>query len=137
MLKDERHRAEPRHLRQHPCALRESYVDHTKWRVPYEQLQVDDIASMAINGSKFSWEGPCKLSSKWHFHRSILKIKPESNAVLHIHSTFCTVVSIARESIPAVYYMIGAFGGNNVECAEYATFGTALLSKNIKNAMQD
>lgn len=105
--------------------------------IPYEQLNTEDIASMAINGSKLAWDGPCKPSSEWHFHRSILKNKPDLNAVIHTHSTFSTVLSIARESIPAVHYMIGAFGGNSVECAEYATFGTPQLSANIKKAMQD
>ena len=76
--------------------------------VPYEQLHVEDIASMPINGNKLTWDGPCKPSSEWHFHRSILKNKPELNAVIHTHSTFSTVLSIARESIPAVHYMIGA-----------------------------
>lgn len=105
--------------------------------IPYEKLNVEDIASMTINGSKLTWDGPCKPSSEWHFHRSILKNKPDLNAVIHTHSTFSTVLSIARESIPAVHYMIGAFGGNTVECADYATFGTPELSKNIKKAMQD
>ena len=105
--------------------------------VPYEQLHVEDIASMPISGNKLTWDGPCKPSSEWHFHRSILKNKPELNAVIHTHSTFSTVLSIARESIPAVHYMIGAFGGNTVECADYATFGTPELSKNIKTAMKD
>ncbi len=105
--------------------------------IPYEQLHAEDIASMPINSSKLSWDGPCKPSSEWHFHRSILKNKPDLNAVIHTHSTFSTVLSIARESIPAVHYMIGAFGGNSVECAQYATFGTPELSKNIKKAMRD
>lgn len=103
--------------------------------IPYEQLNPEDIASMAINSSKLSWDGPCKPSSEWHFHRSILKNKPDLNAVIHTHSTFATVLSIAREAIPAVHYMIGAFGGHTVECADYATFGTPQLSKNIKQAM--
>ncbi len=105
--------------------------------VPYEQLNAEDIASMPINSSKLTWDGPYKPSSEWHFHRAILKSKPDLNAVIHTHSMFSTVLSIARESIPAVHYMIGAFGGNTVECAKYATFGTSQLSANIKKAMKD
>lgn len=105
--------------------------------IPYDKMQVEDIANMPISGNKLSWEGPYKPSSEWHFHRTILKNKPDLNAVIHTHSTFATVLSIARNSIPAVHYMIGAFGGNTVECANYATFGTAELSKNIQKAMKN
>lgn len=105
--------------------------------VPYDQLKPKDIAQMPVDGDTLVWKGPCKPSSEWHFHRSILKAKPDLDAVVHTHSTFATVLSIAREDIPACHYMIAAFGGNTVRCADYATFGTPELSDNILTAMAD
>jgi len=104
--------------------------------VPYEELEPGDISSMSLESNEFEWDGPCKPSSEWHFHRSILQAKPELGAIVHTHSTFATVVSIARENIPACHYMIAAFGGNSVNCAEYETFGTPELSTSILNAME-
>ena len=87
------------------------------------------------DSNKYEWDGPCKPSSEWHFHRAILQANESLNAVVHTHSTFATVLSIAREEIPACHYMIAAFGGNTVRCADYATFGTPELSENILKAM--
>ncbi|MFK7891546.1 MAG: class II aldolase/adducin family protein [Granulosicoccus sp.] len=103
--------------------------------IPYEKLKPADIARMKIEGNDFVWKGPSKPSSEWHFHRAILQAKPEIHAIVHTHSTFSTVVSIAREDIPACHYMIAAFGGNTVRCADYETFGTAELSASILKAM--
>ncbi len=105
--------------------------------IPYEALNPEDIAAVALDTDDLNWEGPYKPSSEWHFHKSILTANPALNAVVHTHSTFATVVSIARESIPACHYMIAAFGGNSVRCANYETFGTPELSAAITEAMKD
>jgi len=105
--------------------------------IPYEQLKPADIAKMKIDGDGLEWKGPSKPSSEWHFHRSILQANSHINAIVHTHSTFATVVSIAREDIPACHYMIAAFGGDTVRCAQYQTFGTPKLSDSILVAMKD
>ena len=113
------------------------YMLITPSGIPYEQLKPADIAKMKIDGDDFEWKGPSKPSSEWHFHRSILQAKPHINAIVHTHSTFATVVSIARDDIPACHYMIAAFGGDTVRCAQYQTFGTPELSGSILVAMKD
>ncbi len=112
------------------------YMLITPSGIPYEDLKPADIAKMKVAGDDFTWKGPSKPSSEWHFHRAILQAKPDIHAVVHTHSTFSTVVSIAREDIPACHYMIAAFGGNSVRCAEYETFGTAQLSQSMLKAME-
>ena len=113
------------------------YMLITPSGIPYEQLKPADIAKMKIKGDNFSWKGPSKPSSEWHFHRAILQANPDIHAIVHTHSTFATVVSIAREDIPACHYMIAAFGGDTVRCAGYETFGTPELSTSIKVAMKE
>ena len=105
--------------------------------IPYEKLAVKDIAKLSLDNDDIDWDGPYKPSSEWHFHKAILREKPDLNAVVHTHSTFATVVSIAGDNIPACHYMIAAFGGNSVCCADYETFGTAELSAAITKAMLD
>jgi L-fuculose-phosphate aldolase len=65
-----------------------------------------------------------------------MKSRPEVGAIVHTHATFATVLAIARREIPACHYMIAAFGGNNVRCAEYATYGTKELSQNALKALE-
>jgi len=105
--------------------------------IPYEKLLPEHIAKMSIEDDTYEWEGPSKPSSEWHFHRAILQDKPHLNGIVHTHSTYATVLSIAREDIPACHYMIAAFGGNSVRCARYETFGTPELSVSIRAAMKD
>jgi len=109
--------------------------------IPYEDMQPEQIASMPLlqdsDDSSDDFEGPCKPSSEWHFHRAILESNPAFGAVIHTHSNYATVLSISRQTIPACHYMIAAFGGNTVRCADYATFGTTALSENILEAMHD
>jgi L-fuculose-phosphate aldolase len=103
---------------------------------PYEELTEEMIASMPLKGEYGSWEGPLKPSTEWRFHLDIMKSRPEVGAIVHTHATFATVLAIARREIPACHYMIAAFGGNNVRCADYATYGTKELSLNALKALE-
>jgi L-fuculose-phosphate aldolase len=103
---------------------------------PYDDITPEMIAAMPIDGDYGAWSGPLQPSTEWRFHLDILKSRPEVGAVVHTHATFATVLSIARREIPACHYMIAAFGGNNVRCAEYATFGTKDLSQNALAALE-
>ena len=105
--------------------------------VPYADLEPDAIVRMRLDNDDYEWEGDLKPSSEWHFHRAILQAKPEQGAIVHTHSTFATVLSIGRRDIPACHYMIAAFGGPTVRCADYATFGTPALSANVLMAMHE
>lgn len=105
--------------------------------IPYDDMQPEQIASMSLVHDDDSYDGPCKPSSEWQFHRAILKSNPAHGAVIHTHSNYATVLSIGHQTIRACHYMIAAFGGNTVRCADYATFGTEELSANILAAMKD
>ncbi len=104
--------------------------------VPYDEMEPEMIASVALDDES-DWRGPLKPSTEWRFHLRLLRERPEANAVLHSHSTYCTALAIARREIPACHYMIAAFGGTNVRCAGYATFGTEELADLAIAAMRD
>ena len=103
---------------------------------PYEAMRPEDIASMPLSGERGAWTGPLKPSTEWRFHLDILKARPEAGAIVHSHATYCTTLAIQRMEIPAVHYMIAAFGGTTVRCAPYATFGTAELAAHALTALQ-
>ena len=104
--------------------------------VPYETMQPEMIASMPLNGEYGAWQGEIPPSTEWRFHIDIMHARPEVGAIVHTHSTFATVLSMARRPIPACHYMIGIFGGADVRCADYATFGTKALSENALKALE-
>lgn len=118
-------------------ALHEGNMLITPSGIPYEKLEPQHIAKMSLDAGTDAWDGPYKPSSEWHFHRAILNSHPDFGAVVHTHSMFSTILSMAHTEIPACHYMIAAFGGSTVRCAGYATFGTPELSASILRAMHE
>lgn len=104
---------------------------------PYERMEPEMIALMPLHGEYGAWEGPLKPSTEWRFHLDIMRERPDVGAIVHTHSTFATVLSIARKEVPACHYMIAAFGGPTIRCADYATYGTDELSRNALAALAD
>ncbi|WP_298819648.1 class II aldolase/adducin family protein [uncultured Roseibium sp.] len=104
---------------------------------PYDQMTPDMIASVGLDDTSGRYEGPLKPSTEWRFHQKLLHGRPDAGAVVHAHPTYCTTLAIARKEIPSCHYMVAAFGGNNVRCAGYATFGSEELSELAIEAMTD
>ena len=75
-------------------------------------------------------------SSEWRFHQDIYRKKIGAKAIVHAHSPHATAISTHRKSIPPFHYMIALMGGDDIKCAEYATFGTKELSQNILRALE-
>ena len=98
----------------------------------YDDCSAADMALVAMDGS---WQGPFAPSSEWRFHRDIFAAHPEAGAVLHAHSSFATALACHRRTIPAFHYMIARFGGSTIRCADYAIFGSELLSTAALAAM--
>lgn len=105
--------------------------------IPYDELASEMLAAMPLEGDYGAWEGPLKPSSEWRFHLDLVRARPELGAIVHAHAPHATALAIARKPIPPVHYMIAAFGGPDIRCADYATFGTDALSKAVLAAMQD
>jgi L-fuculose-phosphate aldolase len=103
---------------------------------PYERMQPSDIAVMPL-AEDGAWTGPLPPSTEWRFHRDILRTRPDAGAIVHAHPIFCTTLAIARRAIPPCHYMIALFGGTDVRCAPYATFGTQELSDHAIEALKD
>ena len=103
----------------------------------YETLKPEDIVFMGLNDEANKNESANKPSSEWRFHRDIYLNKKEANAIVHAHSPHATAVSAYGKTIPPFHYMIALAGGEDIKCAEYATFGTEELSKNIIKALNE
>ena len=104
--------------------------------IPYAEMTPDMIVSMPIEGEYGAWSGPKKPSVEWPFHLDIMRARPQTNAVVHTHAMFSTILAIARKPIPACHYMIAAFGGSDVVVADYARYGSKQLSVNVLRALE-
>ena len=106
----------------------------------YENLVPEDIVFLALKEEYDNlklFNTSLNPSSEWRFHQDIYLKKNEAKAIVHAHSSYATAVSAHGKSIPAFHYMIALAGGDDIKCAEYATFGTTELSKNIIKALEN
>ena len=103
----------------------------------YETLKPEDIVFMGLNEEEENNDSNNKPSSEWRFHRDIYVKKNDAQAIVHAHSPHATAVSSHGKPIPPFHYMIALAGGDDIKCAEYATFGTEELSRNVIKALEE
>ena len=103
----------------------------------YETLKPEDIVFMALSEERENNDTINKPSSEWRFHRDIYVNKNDAQAIVHAHSPHATAVSSHGKSIPPFHYMIALAGGEDIKCADYATFGTEELSNNVIKALEN
>lgn len=104
----------------------------TPTNLSYDRMVPEDIVLVTLDGR---CTGRCRPSSELPFHLAIMQQRRDAGAVIHTHSTHATTIACLRKDIPAVHYLVGLFGGNNLRCADYATFGTPELSANVLRAL--
>jgi L-fuculose-phosphate aldolase len=115
------------------CAPDDGAFLVTPTGMAYAACSADDMVRVGADGTA---SGRRKPSSEWRFHRDIYAARPEAGAVVHTHSPFATALACQEQGIPAFHYMVARFGGADVRCAGYATFGTQELSDAIIRAME-
>ena len=101
--------------------------------MPYGELTGDDAVEVKPDGAIAP--GQRTPTSEWQLHRDLLAARPDVHAIVHTHSLFCTSISCLRRPIPAIHYMVVRAGGDEIPCADYATFGSAQLAVNVVAAL--
>ena len=97
-------------------------------------LNESSISEVDINGNIKNNKKP---SSEILMHLYIYRNRPEISAIVHCHSIWASILSCGRKKIPSFHYMVAEFGGNDIKCAEYATFGTKQLAKNVLKVLKE
>ena len=97
-----------------------------------DKMSADQIAEVAFDGS---FRGNWKPSSEWALHAALYRNRPEAQGIAHAHPTYCVALSVLREPMPAFHYMVASFGGNEVPCAPYRTFGGPELAAAVADTM--
>lgn len=100
--------------------------------VAYEKLRGQDLVAMRLDGTA---PGGLLPSSEWPFHAAIYRARSDAQAIVHTHSPHATSLACLGKGIPAFHYMVAVAGGDRIECAPYATFGTEELARNAVAAI--
>jgi L-fuculose-phosphate aldolase len=91
-----------------------------------EHAAAADLASVTMDGEALDQATP---SSEWALHAAIYRVCPDAAFVVHTHAEACTALACLRLDLPAFHYMVLQFGGPDVRCAPYVTFGTPALAR--------
>lgn len=98
-----------------------------------DSIEPSDFVEIALDGKMIAGGRP---SSEWALHVEIYRSAP-ARAVIHAHPDHCVALSCLRKSIPAFHYMIAAFGGDDIRCANYELFGARELALAAAAALTD
>jgi L-fuculose-phosphate aldolase len=91
------------------------------------------MAETALDGTRLNNATP---SSEWEMHAAIYRAFPAAACIVHTHADACTALSCLGRPLPPFHYMVVQFGGPDVRCAPYVTFGTADLAAHAVTALQ-
>jgi len=85
--------------------------------IPYMIMKPEDIVIMNLEGDVI--EGNLIPSSEHAMHAMVYKNRSDVNAMVHMHTVFCTTLSALNEPLPAVDYLVAFSGGKEVKCAKW------------------
>ncbi len=98
-----------------------------------ETVAPETLVAMTLDGVVRGAGAP---SSEWEMHAAIFRDAPGAQAIVHTHADACTALACLGEGLPAFHYMIADFGGDDVRCAPYETFGTPALARAAATAIR-
>ena len=99
-----------------------------------ENISPETIVEVSLEGE---WEGDRKPSSEWRMHAAIYLKHEKTESVVHTHSDYCVALACQLMPLPGFHYLVGSFGGNDVPCVPYSTFGTQSLGDDAAEALTD
>jgi L-fuculose-phosphate aldolase len=91
-----------------------------------------DLASVTFDGVPLN---QAIASSERAMHAAVYRSVPDAAFIVHTHADACTALACLGLALPPFHYMVLQFGGNDVRCAPYATFGTAELAERAAEAI--
>lgn len=94
-------------------------------------------AGLVYVGPDGQWDPAQRPSSEWMMHWFIYRDFPEANAVVHTHSDYCVAVACQNQPLPGFHYLVGVFGGDDVPCVPYSTFGSEQLARDTTAALRE
>ena len=102
-----------------------------------DALPADCLVAAGLDGAALAGAPRNAVpSSEWDIHARIYRDRPDAHCVVHTHSDACTALACLGERLPPFHYMIANFGGDDVRCAPYVTFGTPALASAAMRALE-
>lgn len=104
--------------------------------VPLRDVSDENVICCDMNGKIIEGSASLRPSMETKFHLEIYKSRPEINAVIHAHPTFCTVFSLENKVFPIYTESAKMFLGS-VCMIPFAAPGTDELAENVRKAVSE
>lgn len=98
-------------------------------------VAVDDAAFVFVADDGSFDPDDLRPSSEWQMHQAVYRTRPSTGAVVHTHSDHCVALAAHGRPLPGFTYVVGFFGGNDVPCVPYNTFGSQALADDVAVAL--
>lgn len=95
----------------------------------------DDVVAIDLEGRALDPGAP-RPSKEVPFHTVIYRLRPDVQAVVHLHPCYAVVQSLGLHDLPLVT-VSARLGLGRVPCVPVAYSGTRLLAQYIANALQE
>jgi len=102
--------------------------------VPYADTKPEDVVIMDLNGNVV--DGDNKPSSEHELHSVFYRIRPETRAVVHAHSMFCTTLACLGQPLTSVHYALAEGLAATMPLVPYHTYGTVELAEAVADALR-
>jgi L-fuculose-phosphate aldolase len=96
-------------------------------------VQAAHMVEMRLDGG---FDGARRPSSEWEMHAAIYREHEEARVIVHTHCDHATALACLNRPLPAFHYNVFTFGGEDVRCAPYVTFGTPALANLAAEAIR-
>ncbi len=103
--------------------------------VDYEDLTLEDIITIDVNGTKI--RGDLNPSSETPMHTLIYRKRLDIKGVVHTHSLYASAFSVVNKEIPVDMVEVAAHVGGRVPVAPYKPPGTKDLGEEALKVLKD
>ena len=100
----------------------------------YEGLRESDIVHLKFDGTVLS--GEKNPSSEYRLHLDLYQARPKVMAVIHTHSPYATMMSVARKRFPILLEEQVIFLGGSVNVSEFAVAHSKEFSAYAINGLE-
>ena len=104
--------------------------------VDYDEMTLDDLVVVALDGEVVSAKEGRSPSSEKMLHLSCYRAFDDIGSVIHSHPVYATMFAVAHQDIPSCIDEFTVYLGGDIRCTEYCPSGSAELAEQVVKALE-
>jgi len=104
--------------------------------VSYEEMALDDLVVIDLDGEAVSAKEGRSASSEKLLHTACYRAFEDIGSVIHSHPVYATMFAVSHQDIPACIDEFSIYVGGDVRCSEYAASGSQDVGDEAVKALQ-